>query len=172
MQSLFSNLGLDGKLLLAQAVNFLVVFFVLKTFVYKPLMKMLAHRRHEIEAGLQKSREADQRLKEITEVQREKLKEAEEEAHKLMVAAGEKAKIAEKKMLSEVDKKQAELLAQATVRAEHESNLILSEAGQAAAELVKKVLIEAVGVKPEGVDNVLIQKIAEAEKTKREKKHG
>lgn len=44
--------GLDPWLLLAQAVNFLIVLFVLSRFVFRPLLATIRSRRQDIEKGL------------------------------------------------------------------------------------------------------------------------
>ena len=69
MQELIHNLGLDWKLFLAQAFNFLVVLVVLRLTVYKPLLGFLAQRRTKIEEGIMKSEEADRRLHESRKIQ-------------------------------------------------------------------------------------------------------
>ena len=45
MLELAEKLGLDWKLLLSQAVNFLVLLALLRQFAYKPLLKILKERR-------------------------------------------------------------------------------------------------------------------------------
>lgn len=52
MAELFENLGINWKLLLAQAVNFLLVLWVLNKFVFKRLLKFLEERRDKIAKGL------------------------------------------------------------------------------------------------------------------------
>lgn len=44
--------GLDVNLLAAQAVNFLIVLFVLSRFVFRPLLKMMRSRSAQVERGL------------------------------------------------------------------------------------------------------------------------
>ncbi|MEY4745357.1 MAG: F0F1-type synthase subunit b, F-type H+-transporting ATPase subunit b [Candidatus Parcubacteria bacterium] len=45
-------LGIDGKLFLAQLVNFGIVLFVMWKWVYKPLLKVMDERASKIEQGL------------------------------------------------------------------------------------------------------------------------
>ena len=65
MAELAEQLGLDWKLLLSQAVNFLLLLFLLRKFAYLPLLKILKERRARIEEGLAKATEADKRLLEV-----------------------------------------------------------------------------------------------------------
>src|SRR3990172_6130860 len=47
------QLGIEPNLLLAQIVNFLIIFFVLSKLLYKPILGMLEKRKKEIAAGLE-----------------------------------------------------------------------------------------------------------------------
>ena len=66
-----AQLGINGPFLLAQIVNFIVLFLLLRRFLYPPLVKMLDERKQRIAEGLA-----------AADVAR---KEAEEERAKLMV---------------------------------------------------------------------------------------
>ena len=59
MAELLSQLGIDGKLLLSQGVNFGIVLAVLTYFIYKPLVKILNERKTKIEFGLKGAAEAE-----------------------------------------------------------------------------------------------------------------
>lgn len=48
-----SSLGINGPFLLAQIFNFFVLLFVLRRFLYKPLVNMLETRKQRIADGLQ-----------------------------------------------------------------------------------------------------------------------
>ncbi len=47
------QLGVNLPLLLAQVVNFLIVLFALRLFLYKPILNMLDQRRERIREGLE-----------------------------------------------------------------------------------------------------------------------
>jgi F-type H+-transporting ATPase subunit b len=47
-----SGLGINLNLLIAQIVNFLVVLFILRLVLYKPVMRMFEERRERIRVGL------------------------------------------------------------------------------------------------------------------------
>lgn len=48
-----SSLGINGPFLLAQIVNFFLLLFVLRRFLYKPIVNMLETRKQRIADGLQ-----------------------------------------------------------------------------------------------------------------------
>ncbi len=58
-----SSLGINGPFLLAQIFNFFVLFFLLRRFLFKPMVNMLESRKQRIADGLQAAemarREAD-----------------------------------------------------------------------------------------------------------------
>ena len=83
------QLGIEPQLLLAQIVNFLIIFFVLSKILYKPILHMIEKRKKEIAEGLaltEKMRIAEEKLKEKEE---KLLSEARREARHI-VELGEK----------------------------------------------------------------------------------
>jgi ATP synthase F0 subunit b len=57
MDSLISTFHIDWHLIVAQAINFAIVFAVLYWFALKPLGKLMEERKHTIEKGLNDARE-------------------------------------------------------------------------------------------------------------------
>ena len=60
MSELIRQFGVDWKLLLAQAVNFSLLIFLLSKFAYRPILAMLKKRREDIEKGIRFTREAEE----------------------------------------------------------------------------------------------------------------
>ena len=64
-------LGIDGKALVIQLVTFVLVFLVLKRFAFKPIVKIMEHRRETIEKGVelgqQMQKEKDELEAEVAE---------------------------------------------------------------------------------------------------------
>src|SRR4051812_38811909 len=52
MDSIISTFHIDWKIIIAQAINFAIVFLVLYKFALKPLGKLMAERSGKIEKGL------------------------------------------------------------------------------------------------------------------------
>lgn len=78
------NLGVDGRILLAQIVNFLVLLFVLQRFVYRPLLAFLDARAGRIEQGLKDAEAARLRLDEAESERSAMLEQARKDARELM----------------------------------------------------------------------------------------
>jgi F-type H+-transporting ATPase subunit b len=141
MESLISSFHIDWKLMLAQMVNFAVVFFVLYRFALKPLKKLMDERGKTIAGGLENAEkqkellsaqkaeydatlaqartEAATIMKEVkkdAEIKRaELLESAKEEAQALVAAGREQLKAEKEKMLGEA---KGELVSMVTRAAE------------------------------------------------------
>lgn len=76
MEELFHNLGINGKLLLAQAVNFLLLFFILQKFVFKRLFVFLDERKKRIEKGLELTTKAEHEMQRIADSRHRELENA------------------------------------------------------------------------------------------------
>ncbi|MBI1982173.1 MAG: F0F1 ATP synthase subunit B [Candidatus Levybacteria bacterium] len=118
---LIKNFGLDPFLLGAQVVNFLIILYLLKRFLYKPILDLLKNRETVIKDGLQKAQEAVLLLEKTKEEEKRIIKNAQAEAKKLL----ENAKIHSLSLtakLEESSKKQAErILLQAKAQIEQET---------------------------------------------------
>jgi len=158
MSQLFSQLGIDWHLLLSQAVNFSLLLIVLRLVVYKPLLNLLHERRERIEEGLTKANEADERLREIDSIGKEKIKEAEASALQILKKTQNDAKELEVKLIAEAKKKEAIELKNAafSLRAQEDESRRAME--KEAAALVKAAIIKTVQLSPEAVDDALIAK--------------
>ena len=62
MGDLLSQFGIDWRLFVAQLLNFLILLWILRRFVYPPLVKLLRERRGQIERGVAEAEEASQAL--------------------------------------------------------------------------------------------------------------
>ncbi|MFA6963327.1 MAG: F0F1 ATP synthase subunit B [Patescibacteria group bacterium] len=84
-------LGIDLKLIIAQIINFGLLFFLLSKFAYKPILKMLTDRQEKIQKGLSDADKAAKKLaeteKEATEIRDKAFKEADEILKNAKVAA-------------------------------------------------------------------------------------
>ncbi len=88
---LFNALGINGKILLAQFINFAVLVFVLWRFAYNPILKFLEDRRKKIEDGVKNSELAVTKLAEIAEKEKEVIVQAKKEALEIINGAKENA---------------------------------------------------------------------------------
>ena len=57
-----AKLGIDWKLLIAQAVNFLVLLWILRRYAYGPILRVLEARTARIEQGLKDAQASELKL--------------------------------------------------------------------------------------------------------------
>lgn len=67
MESIISTFHIDWKIIIAQALNFGVVFVVLYIFALKPLSKLMKERSEKIEGGIKDSKKSRELLEKATE---------------------------------------------------------------------------------------------------------
>jgi F-type H+-transporting ATPase subunit b len=114
-----NELGIDGKILLAQTISFSIVFFVLWKFAYGPIFNMLAARRQKIADALANA---------------EKIKgdvaRTEAERQKTLAEAGDKAN----KLIDDARQAAARVREQETQKAIAAAEQIVAKAREAAAQ--------------------------------------
>ena len=67
MESIISTFHIEWKIIIAQAVNFGVVFVVLYVYALKPLGKLMKERGEKIEAGLNDAKKSNELLHKASE---------------------------------------------------------------------------------------------------------
>jgi F-type H+-transporting ATPase subunit b len=162
MAELFNQLGIDWKLLLSQAVNFLLLFIVLRAFAYKPILKILKDRKMKIEEGIVKAKEADLRLHEANESAKHIMKETEGEALKLLRDTEERSKVFETELLAKAQAKEVALYANAETIIQAKAAQAKREIHEEAARLVKAAIVRTVELDPKAVDEALVEKAVKA----------
>lgn len=100
------DFGVKPILLAAQVVNFLILLWILNKLLYRPILKVLAQRRKNVEDSLKNAEEIEQRLLQTEEDRDEKLAKAGEEAQKII----EEGKVLQAQMIEEGREKTAKLV--------------------------------------------------------------
>ncbi len=104
---IIKNFGVNPILLLAQIVNFLIVFFVLKKFLYKPILELLKKRQFTIKEGLKQAEDARIKLEKVLIEEKEILRNAQFQSKKIIEEARTESIEITKKMNDDA-KKQTE----------------------------------------------------------------
>ena len=156
---LLGNLGINGKLLVAQIINFLILLFVLYKFAYGPILKMLEERTNKIEKGLKDADESHKKLAEIVQKEKEVMAEARKEAQAIIVKAEEQAKKNKEDIITESKTQSEKILADAQKKIEEEKNKMLVEVKGEIANLVVLATEKMIGEKMDTAkDKELIEK--------------
>ncbi len=122
MTHLFSSLGIEWPVMLAQLLNFAILLAVLGKFVYAPVMKILRERQESVTRVLERETFSAKKLLE-TETDRENLlSAARAQSQKILDEAKRGGEEVKKKMLAEA---QGEVM---RLRAENERRLVAEKA--------------------------------------------
>lgn len=84
---ILKEFGFDPTLFIAQVINFLIVFFVLKKILYKPVLGMLNKRSEDIKKGLADKEEAEKLLADAQTKETDLIQKAQIRADKIIADA-------------------------------------------------------------------------------------
>lgn len=119
---LLSSLGVDWTLLALQTVAFLILLFVLRKFVYPPMMEMLVKREKDLKAADAAAKSAKENADRAEEMTAEMVRKARVEASNIVASAREEA---------------AEVVEEAAKKATAKSEALIKEAHNTIAQEVK-----------------------------------
>jgi len=161
MSELLGQLGINWKLFISQAVNFLILLLVLRAFVYKPVLAILEKREKKIKEGLDKANEADIRLNEVDEIAKGKIRDVENKTIEMLNQAEQDAKALEEKLTSEAEENNRKLMVKMSESFEKQKEEAQQTIFKEATEIVKNIVTKTVGLGPESFDEKLIEKAVE-----------
>lgn len=101
---LITALGIDGRILLAQFVNFSVLVFVLWRFAYKPTLDILEERRLKVEKGLDDADASAKKLQNTKEESKQLLIKARQEASAIIESAQKQADERQQEVVTKAEK--------------------------------------------------------------------
>lgn len=128
------KLGLNLGYLLLQIINFLILFVILRAWVYKPILGLLDKRRQNIAQGLEDARVAAEARANAEKEAEKIVADARAEASQIVREANERAQGVAKEVKAEVEAEAAKAHETALAEAEAERNRILGDLrGQVAA---------------------------------------
>lgn len=96
---LLTNLGIDWRLFIAQAINFVILLVLLQRFLYKPLIAMLDKREARLKQGLLLSDQMEARAAKMEEERLHVIRDARSEAERIISAAVADAETARAEVL-------------------------------------------------------------------------
>lgn len=146
---ILKNFGFEPTLFVAQIVNFLIILFVLKRFLYKPVLSTLKQRKDTIEDGLRKAEEAQKLLEKMKKEEKEILKMANIQARKLLTDARNEAMEMHKKAQENAKQKTEIMMNEAKEQIQREARevqlQITHNVSGLAVDFLRKALSELIG---------------------------
>ncbi|MDD5568956.1 MAG: F0F1 ATP synthase subunit B [Candidatus Pacebacteria bacterium] len=152
------ELAINWKILLAQFINFAILFFLLKQIVYKPLLETLKKRREKIEEGVVKSAEAEEKLKKVMEVKERADKENEEKRKEVLLKAEQESKDKINSAIEKAEQERQIILAKSAKEAEE---LKEREKGKVQNQVIENAFLLAEKLIKENVDEAKNKQITE-----------
>ena len=131
-----NKFGISMPTLFAQMVNFCLVALALYYFAIKPVTKTLEERQRKISDGLQYAEEMKVQLAEAERERAAKVKEAAEEAQRILSEAREQSKEFIEKKTHEAAAQAEAMIRKASEASELERQKMLSDVRQEVAQLV------------------------------------
>lgn len=131
MNELITKLGIDGKLLAAQVVNFFILFLILRKFAYKPILDMLQKRRNIISRSLEEAKKIEEDAKKMEETKEHEMKQARAKAKAILDGATGTAEEQKEKILARAKADGDKMVAEA-------KNIIRMQKEQMSKELEKE----------------------------------
>lgn len=144
---LLQKLGIDGKLLLAQVINFLVLAFVLYKLAYRPLLKVLDKRSKTIARSLADAKRVEEQLKASKEERDRLFAETQRANETLMAQAHQQAEQLRHSMLAETKTELDALRARTQQEVGAMKARVLDEAKGELADLVVAASAKVLGEK-------------------------
>ena len=91
MMDILNSIGFDWQIALANFINFLIIFWILKRFVFKPVQKIIDARNSTIKTGIDKAQQSETELLVAQQHAAEELKAARSQANTIIAEAKETA---------------------------------------------------------------------------------
>ncbi|OHA17449.1 MAG: ATP synthase F0 subunit B [Candidatus Taylorbacteria bacterium RIFCSPLOWO2_02_FULL_43_11] len=158
MSDLFSQLGIDWKLLLAQIVNFTILAIVLTKFLYKPIIKTLEERKKRVANDIEKSNELEIKLKEALNTKDEILASARRESEKLIKQTEKNASDLKTSLMKEASEEADKIRVEAKKQIEGDREKTMQELKRELGGLVAKTVEKAIGdVSDKNMQNKMVE---------------
>jgi len=160
MESIISTFHIDWKIIIAQAVNFGVVFVVLYIFALKPLSKLMSERAEKIAKGIEDAKSNESLLKETNTKYEEALAKARIEANNIFQESKKEAEKKSTLMLEDAKKEVTDMVLDGKRKLEIEKNKMVEEAKKEVATLALQAVEKLLGeTMPKSYDEKVLKEL-------------
>jgi ATP synthase F0 subunit b len=139
MERLFSAFGIDYKILIAQILNFFLIFFVIYKFLLPPLNKIIQERQNKILEGLKLREESKRLIKKIKKLRDSILKKAYQEKEKILTEAEEMKRQKLEELMKEISDLREKMLLELNKEKELLEQKFYSELNERLPEILLQV---------------------------------
>jgi len=138
-------LGVNLPGLLFQAINFLLLLFILQKFLYKPILNAIKSRQEKIQKGLEEAERASKRLAEAEAEAERILAEAKAKAQEIISQATQEGNRIREEIIVQAKAEASRILERARMEAERERELAMAELRRQAIDLAVLTARKIVG---------------------------
>ncbi len=132
--------GLETKLFIAQIINFAILLYILKRFLYKPIARILEERKNKIKQGLDDAENAKKALLDADNQKLSILKDAKKDADKILENTKISSENLKQKTAEDAKKQAAEIIDNAKKQAQDEFEKANKQIGNISIDLSKKIV--------------------------------
>lgn len=132
---LFGKIGIKPVILVTQIINFLILLFVLKKFLYKPILEVFEKRRKKIKKSLEDAAKMEKKVAELKEIEKREMHQIQLQAREIIREAKDEAEKTKQKIIKEAEKEAEELLSKTKQEIEARKKKIISEMQKETADL-------------------------------------
>ncbi len=148
--------------MLAQGINFFILFIILKKFAYKPILGILHKRRADIEKGIEFTKTAQADLENANETKEKTIKEAKNQALSIITEAETSANSSRAEILKEAKESRDSIVEKADLIIEENRSKMLQGVYKNSESFLRTTLEKVLGGLPESErDGQLIKKALE-----------
>ncbi|MBQ3833971.1 MAG: F0F1 ATP synthase subunit B [Elusimicrobia bacterium] len=140
LTNIINLFGLETKLFIAQIVNFAILLYILKKFLYKPIAQTLKERQAKIKQGLQDAENAKQALKTADIQKIEILRNARKDADKMIEITKQSVQSIRQQVMDDSKKQAKEIIESAKKNAEAEYEAASKKIGVMSVDLSKSIV--------------------------------
>lgn len=160
MESFINTFHIDWKIIIAQAINFILVLFILYFLAVKPLKKMMKERTALIEGGINDAKTNAEILKNTNKEYNEIVARAKTEAHTIFQEGKLEAETKKAEMIENAKKEVDNMISTGKKMLESERIKIIEEAKEEIVSLVVKATEKLLETHPDkNFDDNAINKI-------------
>ncbi|MDP2789403.1 MAG: F0F1 ATP synthase subunit B [bacterium] len=153
MEGIITTFHIDWKIILAQAVNFGIVFVVFYLFALKPLMKLMSERGDKIARGVEDAKSNATLLDKTAKEYEEVLVKARTEANKIFQDGKKEAEVKKAEMLEDAKKEVEGVVQNGKKMLEAEKIKMVGEAKKEIVSLTMLATEKLLGHKMGGIDD-------------------
>ena len=143
---ILGKIGFDWQVAIANLVNFLIIFFILKRYAFKPIAKIIKERQDKVNEGLDSAKLAETNLMQVEQEKEKIVMQARQDANEVVASAKDQADALFVSKTADATKEHDRLVEEGKKKAQKEFDRMEQEVRAQAAGLivssVEKILNE------------------------------